>query len=87
MNTTRNESTNETCPRHIWMHEVILAAIRNGADADLCRECPYLSLWYNSGEPIWMATDGLAFWAKENATHRRAERAGDRIAIRNARRA
>lgn len=83
MNTARNESTVETCPKHIWKHEVVMAAIAHGADAALCDEIANavvgsgqkrLSLWYHSGEPVWMAAETLATMAKQRAIHVRADR-------------
>lgn len=73
--TTRNDSTCETCPRHIWKHEVTLAAFAKGATAESC--APFmakLDLWYTSGEPVWMAADSLAFAAKQHAIEARADR-------------
>ena len=63
----RNTSTCETCPRHIWKHEVIVTALAKGATAEACE--PFmgkLDLWYTSGEPVWMAVDGVVFVARAN---------------------
>lgn len=52
--------TKDTTPFHIWSHEVELAAIHAGADAEAVRAVRgKLRAWYNAGEPIWMAADGL----------------------------
>ncbi len=75
MNTERNESTCETCPRHIWKHEVIMVALSKGVSAEDCK--PFmckLDLWYRSGEPVWMAGETLASAAKESAKEIRADR-------------
>ncbi len=64
----RNVSTFETCPLHIWRHEVVLAAIRQGADAVLVQSDEFRSriqLWWRTGEPAWMAVDSLVFWSKQ----------------------
>jgi hypothetical protein len=83
MNTARNESTFETCPKHIWKHEVVISAIAQGADGVLCDEIANtivgsgqkrLSLWYHAGEPVWMAAETLATMAKQRAIHARADR-------------
>jgi hypothetical protein len=78
--TTRNESTCETCPRHIWKHEVTMAAFSKGATAEAC--APFmakLDLWYASGEPVWMAADSLAFMAKESAVQARADHGAEAL--------
>jgi hypothetical protein len=78
MNTARNESTCETCPRHIWMHEVTMVAIGLGADAELVRaQGERLGLWYRSGEPVWMAGEGVAFMVKQGQKEARADHAAD----------
>jgi hypothetical protein len=80
--TTRNESTQATCPKHIWKHEVIVLAVARGADPIVCREIAEevvstgqkrLSLWYHTGEPVWMAAETLATMAKQRSIHARAE--------------
>ena len=79
----KNESTSATCPRHIWMHEVTMVAIALGADAELVRaQGERLGLWYRSGEPVWMAGEGIAFMAKQFKKELRAER--DENSIRRA---
>lgn len=47
----------ETMPWHIWHHEVLCAAGISAKDAELHRE--RLQRWYQAGEPVWMAADGL----------------------------
>jgi hypothetical protein len=75
MSDAPNASTCETCPRHIWKHEVVMAAIAKGATAEHIEAFKSkLDLWYTSGEPVWMAADSLAFAAKEHAIQVRADR-------------
>ena len=45
-----------------------MAAFAMGATAETC--APFLAklgLWYMTGEPVWMAAEGLAFMAKQRA--------------------
>lgn len=63
MGTERNQSTIETTPRHIWMHEVELAAIALGSNCELARDehvRARLNRAYVAGEPVWMAAEELA---------------------------
>jgi hypothetical protein len=71
-----NTSTNETCPRHIWQHEVSTLAIRAGADADIVRDLikDVGVRWYNAGEPVWMAAHDIAVIAKRRKLEQRADR-------------
>lgn len=83
----KNESTCETCPRHIWMHEATMVAIALGADAELVRaQGERLGLWYRSGEPVWMAGESIAFAVKQGQRELRADRdtEGLRRAVRTA---
>jgi hypothetical protein len=52
-------STCETTPWVIWRHSVEVAAVRLGADISDLNATEKLLLWYRSGEPVWMAVDGL----------------------------
>jgi hypothetical protein len=52
-----NNGTCETTPIHIWMHEVLSAAKASHEESKPHRA--RLQLWYRSGEPVWMAADGL----------------------------
>jgi hypothetical protein len=76
-----NTSTNETCPRHIWQHEVSTLAIRAGADADIVRELikDVGVRWYNAGEPVWMAAHDIAVIAKRRKVERSAVREVDAL--------
>ena len=78
----RNESTQETCPRHIWIHEMICAAGVTVEQTEPWRS--RLNLWYNTGEPVWMAADSLRFAVRQRAIADRAERDGDLRFIRRA---
>src|SRR5690606_16525517 len=74
--TMKNQSTNETCPIHIWKHEVQVAALALGGDAETMRESDINEMvvrWYEAGEPVWMAADSLAFVSKQRAKANRAE--------------
>lgn len=62
---TSNTSTSATTPAHIWVHEVVTLAAC-GRDRVL--------MWYDAGEPVWMAADSLRHFVKSGKTHARAER-------------
>lgn len=93
---TKNESTRETCPCHIWMHEVELATLgliaartqSLGAFAKEVFQTPefraIMLRAYRNGEPVWMAAEDCAFRAIERA---RAHRADPGAELRSARRA
>ena len=71
---SRNNSTRATCPGHIWLHEVTLAAIALGADAEGCRAHKARVLgWGGAGEPVWMAAESLAFLVRQGAVEARLE--------------
>jgi hypothetical protein len=63
--TAKDPGTKETVPWGIWSHEVEIAALALGADAAAIRAVKAgegrsrLQRWYQAGEPIWMAADGL----------------------------
>ena len=88
MNSERNESTSATCPRHIWMHEVACEALSQlraryndnvSVYSNMLREPEMrarLNRWYTTGEPIWMAADGLRMMLRDTFVARRAERDG-----------
>lgn len=89
-NATRNDSTNETTPMHIWKHEVLCAAIakhsghrlavvigetaREVAEEIVPAGCPRMTLWYRSGESVCDAADMLAGWAYDRAIATSADR-------------
>ena len=80
METKLNTSTKVGCPLQIWKHEVQMAAIAQGADAEIIRETEVNQMvvrWYGAGEPVWMAAESLAFVAKRRAAERRAEGEAD----------
>lgn len=55
-----DNGTKTTTPRHIWIYAVELGAIKAGAKADSVKAVrSKLFAWYEAGEPIWMAIDGL----------------------------
>lgn len=65
-------ATIETCPFHIWKHNVICAA--RVAVTDLGDDLnAKLKLWYRTGEPVEMAASSLAFVVSERAKEDRAE--------------
>lgn len=69
------KATKETMPRHIWIHEVTMAAIGAGAAAEGIQELKAkLIMWYEAGEPVWMAASGIAQMVKSRAVHVRAEK-------------
>lgn len=53
----RSGATRESSPFHIWLDNVIGLAGASRADAE--PHLSRLSLWFNAGEPAWMAADGL----------------------------
>jgi hypothetical protein len=59
-------TTNATCPRHIWISYVLLAAIERGVNPGWLQKAPMYSriaTAYHSGEPVWMCVDSmLKFW-------------------------
>lgn len=64
-------------PRHIWMHEVTLAAKCSAEDFKLYDEKlvrERLNRWYDAGEPVWMAAKSLAHMIKRGAIETRADR-------------
>jgi hypothetical protein len=64
-NTNRDPGTKETVPFQIWKHNVQLAAIQAGADSNAVQQTSArLRSWYEAGEPIWMAVDGLKALAR-----------------------
>ena len=80
MKTTRDgwqAGTKDTAPKHIWMHEVFCAALAKGADAEIAKDPVWgarIELWFQSGEPVWMAADGLAFGTKAARVARNSEK-------------
>jgi hypothetical protein len=67
--------TRETTPWHIWFDNVCTAAIAAGTDGAIVQELKPTALkWYQAGEPVWMAADGLRFVAKRRVIEARAER-------------
>lgn len=71
---TSNTSTSATTPAHIWVHEVVtLAAVSVEEMESYCGRDRVL-MWYDAGEPVWMAADSLRHFVKSGKTHARAER-------------
>ena len=77
---TKNTSTKDTTPRHIWMDEVIGEAIKLHAAvaAAPCKagEGPLrerMNRAYEMGEPVWMVAEELAHRVKYEAIERRAQ--------------
>lgn len=65
-----------TVPRHIWKHEVELAAIRAGASAEWIEErfAARMVIWWNAGETIDGAVDMILFTWKQEPVETRADR-------------
>lgn len=73
----KNEATNETAPFHIWKHEVQMAAIALGAASESVMACcAKLQTWYQAGEPVWMAADGLKQLAQGLESAKRSDADG-----------
>lgn len=71
-----NQATCETCPLHIWKHDVhTTAAALVGRPVELTDELnAKVVRWYHAGEPVWMAADGLAHLVRERVKIERVER-------------
>lgn len=82
---TGNPATAETCPLHIWKHEVILDAGMPAIDDPEWRQTMNARLisWYQAGEPVWMAASALLQFARGYIRAQTDQRA--REAIRAAR--
>lgn len=67
--------TNATMPKHFWKHDVQLAAIRAGADAEWLRARfnDRMSIWYNAGETIDGAVEMILFTWRQQPIEERAE--------------
>lgn len=61
-----SNTTNATCPRHIWIALVEDAAIARGVSAEWLREPlqrQRINRGYSEGEPVWMEADAVCiFW-------------------------
>ncbi len=69
---TRDTGTCETMPKHQWLHNVTVAA---GVPAVVAEEhAAKLTLWFNSGEPVWLAADGLRLINKYSVIEERADK-------------
>lgn len=68
-------STNETTPRHIWMHEVKVAAIAKGAKSEWieARFSTRLPIWFNAGESVQGAVDMIVFTLRQEPKETRGE--------------
>lgn len=68
-------STRETTPRHIWRHEVEVAAIRGGAPAEWLRERfeARMGIWFNAGESVAGAVEMILFTLKQEPREVRGE--------------
>jgi hypothetical protein len=79
------DGTKTTMPLHIWLHSVELTAIRHGASvAGVESVHAKLVLWFNAGEPVWMAAGSLLQLARGYDRAQR-ENADGRAVIRDAR--
>ncbi len=54
-------TTNKTMPRHFWMHEVVVAAVKGGAVAEWIHSHfdSRMVVWFNAGETIEGAVEML----------------------------
>lgn len=65
-----------TVPSHIWKHEVVLAAIRAGVDAEWIKErfAARMVIWWNAGETIEGAVEMILFTWKQEPIETRGAR-------------
>lgn len=78
----KDTGTNDTMPKHHWLHNVLAEA---GVTAEQAKtEAERLTRWYNAGEPVWMAANGLREFFQDRAIHEREDRdwSGAKAAIR-----
>lgn len=68
----KDTGTNDTMPKHHWMHNVITGAGVTVEWAEKHHE--RLTRWFNEGEQVWIATDSLRTMAKYEAIDERAEK-------------
>ena len=80
----KNKSTKETCPRHIWMEEVVTEAIKlfPGVSAAACHAGDgmlrdRMNRAYDTGEAVWMMAEELALRVRMMDIDRRATTDGD----------
>jgi hypothetical protein len=78
----RNNATRETAPYTIWLSNVWEAALAhrpcsveqiNRLLLDRVIWRPRLARWFNAGEPVWMAAEGVADFARDVRIAERAE--------------
>lgn len=83
---TGNPATIETCPLHIWKHEVIVDSGMPAIDDRQWQQTmnSRLIMWYRAGEPVWMAAGSLLEFAR-GYKRAQAEERGHEV-IRTARR-
>lgn len=65
------EATCATMRRAHWTHYLILAAVREGANATIVSRIARerAGLWYRTGEPVWMAAISLHEMAMAQDDH------------------
>ena len=77
--------TKETMPWVLWWHAVTTEAIRQGGDAEIVRSLhARAALWFQAGEPVWLAASGIRQLAVGHvrAAREDSERAVIRAALR-----
>jgi hypothetical protein len=81
------DGTNRTMPLHIWLHSVILTAIRHGATNEGAESARQKAVfYYTAGEPVWMAAQSVLELARGFERARR-ENADGFAQVRSAHRA
>lgn len=73
-----SDATNETAPWHLWRYAVL--AVSDATAADGRAHAEKLTRWYQAGEPVWMAADGL----RQLVRGARLAKQADRDTLRNA---
>lgn len=68
------QGTRETQPRHLWRHDVELAAIRAGVTREFIdAHADRVNAAYNAGEVAWMLADEIVFRFRRGAIEAQAD--------------
>jgi len=70
----RHTGTKDTMPYHQWKHAVIVDAHVSEADAHQFAGRERIKLWFEAGEPVWMAADALKTFVRNGKRDERAAR-------------